>query len=326
MNAYISVIVPVYNAEKTLERCVSSILKQTWEDLELILIDDGSMDGSGKLCDMAAARDSRVIVRHQKNAGVSSARNYGLSKAKGTYVMFADSDDWLEQGAIRHYAEIMQQHPCDLIIGGIRKCEKDGRISVLCPEKTGYYNTELWNKIGISSELYGYLVGKLFKLDIIQKKQISFNENMASQEDLDFCLRYYRYCEQFYETKYIAYQYMYESGKRVPPYCDFIRNQMNLLKFAEEKTKLVSEARTAIEQRICEYVYGMLYAAGQKNQLEKACRSLMKIDGIDDILAGCALTGERKWLVSWLLKGRWKQMQRYWILRRYARKVLKGKE
>ena len=93
MKPMVSVIVPVYNAEQTLRRCVSSILDQQYTDLELLLVNDGSTDASGEICDEFAARDARVTVLHQKNAGVSTARNHALEQAQGTYLQFLDSDD-----------------------------------------------------------------------------------------------------------------------------------------------------------------------------------------------------------------------------------------
>ena len=92
----ISVIVPVYNAEKYLHRCIDSVLAQTYKDFELLLIDDGSKDSSGTICDEYAAQDARVKVFHKENGGVSSARNVGLDHARGEWIMHLDGDDWIE--------------------------------------------------------------------------------------------------------------------------------------------------------------------------------------------------------------------------------------
>ena len=97
MRPKISVIVPVYNTEKYLDRCIQSILAQTYTDFELLLVDDGSTDSSGAICDKYAEQDSRVRVFHKENGGVSSARNQGLDNAKGEWITFVDSDDWVDR-------------------------------------------------------------------------------------------------------------------------------------------------------------------------------------------------------------------------------------
>ena len=100
-NCLISVIVPVYNILDCLERCVNSICGQTWKNLEILLVDDGSTDGTGKLCDLLAEKDDRIRVFHKPNGGSSSARNLGISMAKGKWIGFVDSDDWLDTDALK---------------------------------------------------------------------------------------------------------------------------------------------------------------------------------------------------------------------------------
>ena len=101
MKPIVSIIVPVYNAEKFLNRCVDSILGQEYKDFELILVDDGSRDMSGSICDAYAKTDERVVVIHKENSGVSDTRNQGIERAKGTYLQFVDSDDWLTPDATK---------------------------------------------------------------------------------------------------------------------------------------------------------------------------------------------------------------------------------
>ncbi len=109
----ISVIVPVYQAQRYLERCVRSILSQSFRDLEVLLVDDGSTDGSAALCDGYAARDSRVRVFHKENGGVSSARNKGLCEARGAFLAFVDTDDWLEPDALEVLYRLLTENGCD---------------------------------------------------------------------------------------------------------------------------------------------------------------------------------------------------------------------
>ena len=119
----ISVIVPVYNAEKYLHRCIDSVLAQTYTDFELLLIDDGSKDQSGEICDEYAQKDARVRVFHQENGGVSSARNLGLDNAKGEWVTFVDSDDWAKPYYIEHLVASIDG--ADLVVAYATICKKD---------------------------------------------------------------------------------------------------------------------------------------------------------------------------------------------------------
>lgn len=123
----VSVIVPVYNAEKYLEICVNSVLHQSYSNFELLLIDDGSLDNSPDLCDMYAAADSRVKVIHKKNGGVSSARNVGLNAARGRYIMFLDSDDYIDNRFLEIALTRCEEQNLDIFAGGIAT-ECDGKI------------------------------------------------------------------------------------------------------------------------------------------------------------------------------------------------------
>ena len=137
MKPQISVIVPVYKVERYLRRCVQSILNQTHSNLEVILVDDGSPDGSGALCDEFAKQDSRVQVIHKDNGGLSDARNAGLSIARGDYVTFVDSDDWIEPDAYEAMLALAEESGAQLVCAGrYDEDETTGQISVgLCPEK-----------------------------------------------------------------------------------------------------------------------------------------------------------------------------------------------
>lgn len=133
----ISVIVPVYNVEHFLLRCVDSILSQRDVDLEVILVDDGSRDGSGEICDGYAARDSRVQVIHKANGGLSSARNAGIEAATGEYLAFVDSDDWIEADSYIHMLSLMKKYNARIVCAGRYDVEgATGKKTLgLCPQK-----------------------------------------------------------------------------------------------------------------------------------------------------------------------------------------------
>lgn len=133
----ISVIVPIYKVEQYLRQCVDSILNQTHRALEVILVDDGSPDGSGKICDEYAARDSRVRVIHKENGGLSDARNAGIDIARGDYIAFVDSDDWLEPDTYESMLAAMEKYQAKLVCAGrFDNSDETGACTVgLCPEK-----------------------------------------------------------------------------------------------------------------------------------------------------------------------------------------------
>lgn len=133
----ISVIVPVYNVEEYLPRCVDSILAQTYKHLEVILVDDGAKDSSGAICDEYAAKDPRIKVIHKENGGLSSARNAGIEASSGEYLAFVDSDDWIEADAYGHMLDRMEKYDAKLVCAG--RYDVNGRTGErtlgLCPKK-----------------------------------------------------------------------------------------------------------------------------------------------------------------------------------------------
>ncbi len=133
----LSIIVPVYNVEKYLPRCVDSLLAQTYENLEIILVDDGATDASGAICDTYAAKDSRVKVIHKPNGGLSSARNAGLEAATGEYITFVDSDDWIEPDGYFHLMDLMRRSQVKLVCGGNYNAYDNTETKTLgmCPGK-----------------------------------------------------------------------------------------------------------------------------------------------------------------------------------------------
>lgn len=145
----ISVIVPVYNTLNCLERCVDSIRRQTYENLEIILVDDGSTDGTGQLCDTLAERDDRIRVYHKENGGASSARNLGLQKASGGYVGFVDSDDYIDTDVYQKMAELVMKKKYPVVqISRDERDESGNRLADVCipPKKIRFCDSETFIK------------------------------------------------------------------------------------------------------------------------------------------------------------------------------------
>lgn len=186
----ISVIVPVYKAEKYIEACADAILKQTEPDLELLLVDDGSPDQSGAICDRLAQTDDRIRVIHKPNGGASSARNRGLNEATGCYVMFCDSDDRPAENWCSELLAAMEAGGADLCVCGYA-CVKDGktvREAVIPSEDGKPVDTDLWTLFDIRQLNTPW--NKIFRRTAIEANALRFDETMTDGEDQYFNLRY----------------------------------------------------------------------------------------------------------------------------------------
>lgn len=203
----ISIIVPVYNTEKYLQRCIDSILEQSYIDFEVLLINDGSTDASRRICDKNAAKDSRVRVFHKENGGVSSARNVGLDNAKGEWITFVDSDDYVLKNYLHNYV-CQINDKVDIVCQGVIF---DKLFSEQHPVK--YIGTDYVGNVqnGIV-ELYkhplsGVIWNKCFKAQIIKDQHLRFNKNITYREDEIFVLSYLKYCKLFASSKECGYFY-----------------------------------------------------------------------------------------------------------------------
>lgn len=215
----ISVIVPVYNVEKYLHRCVDSILAQTFTDFELILVDDGSPDNCGIICDEYTAKDPRVRVIHQKNRGVSAARNAGLTDASGTYVMFCDGDDHVADNWIEISYSAMRVHPDKLIVHNLwNENEKEGKTAfepLLDSDNRVELKSYYWvyqNKIS------GSVWNKVFCKRVIDEHCIRFDENRFLGEDVVFVTEYLKYVNGILYISTPLYYYVERSESAVRKY------------------------------------------------------------------------------------------------------------
>ena len=176
----ISVIMPIYKAEKYLDKCVTSILQQTFQDFELLLIDDGSPDGCGRMCDEYALRDSRVKVFHKPNGGVSSARQFGTENAQGEYIIHADPDDWVEPEMLEELYSVAKENGCDVVFCDFwTETEKGSFYTTQKTSKTDNYSliTAL-----LGHRLHGACWNKLVKKSCF--KDVRFPESLNYCEDL----------------------------------------------------------------------------------------------------------------------------------------------
>ena len=238
MEPLITVIVPVYNVEKYLDKCVESIVNQTYKNLEIILVDDGSPDNCPAMCDEWAKKDSRIKVIHKANGGVSSARNAGLDTAQGEYIGFVDSDDYIKENMYEILLKSFCENNIELSVCGL-VCY--GKAVSIDKNKIIKKDDALTMLFDIKNYPYfeGYVWNKLFKSDIIKKNKLRFDENIDMSEDTLFNFMYLKYVSKVSIVKGECYQYnyRYDSVMRIKSskinydmvnLCDFfIENSVN---------------------------------------------------------------------------------------------------
>ena len=207
----VSVIVPVYKVEPYLKNCVDSIINQTYNDLEIILVDDGSPDNSGTMCDIYAQADRRIKVIHKKNGGLASARNAGLQLARGEYIAFIDSDDSVDLSMYEFMVRIAEEKQADLVICGCQKISASDQI-----EKCDVSNSrsDILDADGVWKELFIMLnnssCNKLYKRTLLDG--ICFPEELVHGEDMIFNLHYALRCTNGVRTTCGFYHYYDRAG------------------------------------------------------------------------------------------------------------------
>lgn len=208
----VSVIVPVYNVENYLCRCVDSILGQTYTDFELILVDDGSPDNCGAICDEYAAKDNRIVVIHKENGGLSAARNAGLDAATGKYIYFLDSDDSIKSNLIETVVPYFESG-ADLVVFNHERVHPDGLV-IPCVHELGTYALSEENRVGFYTKtLLSYSIGweawnRMFRRDTIETYHLRFVDNRRIfAEDMYFCLCYCAHVQKIISIPQSLYYY-----------------------------------------------------------------------------------------------------------------------
>lgn len=234
----VSIVIPVYNAEKYLSRCLDSVIAQNYKDFEVICIDDGSSDKSGILLDGYAGRDPRIKVFHKQNEGVSIARNIGIQMSRGEYILFLDSDDWYETNCLE---QMMLYSDNDMVVcrfinyakeKSIRGPEVSKKIKV----KSDLY--ECWNEEYVS--YWVFIWGKLFKSSIIKQNNILFDTMMRYLEDFCFVLKYMSHIETCFMTNEILMNHILEPTKYSKYIMDYEELDIHMQK-SEDCFKLFEE-------------------------------------------------------------------------------------
>lgn len=205
----VSIIIPVYNSEKEISRCIDSVIKQSWSNLEIIVIDDGSSDNSGKICDRLCEQDKRIHVFHQSNLGVSHARNVGLKFAHGEYIVFMDSDDELPEESISVRVQGIEK--VDLLVAGYEVIDSKNKkqYGIIQYDYQQSTQKEMFAMMFENSShgYQGYLWNKIFRREIITKYDLKFQENIHYNEDRLFIVQYLKKIRQIKFINNSVYYY-----------------------------------------------------------------------------------------------------------------------
>lgn len=263
---FVSIIIPVYNVEPYLRRCLDSVLSQSFEDFELLLIDDGSNDASGTICDEYAARDERIRVFHKPNGGVSSARNVGLKEAKGEWIYFVDADDEVLPDGIMSMMNATNES--DSVLASFESCNRKGER---------LYQTTIGTDVIMSKEdsiralygesktlmgMWGWLWVRLFRNDIIKKYNLRFDTSISYNEDGLFIAEYicrintpiyyvdslvYRYYET--DTSVMESTKRYFNPKMLTSFASLVRMYQCIANNKESDAELIRVAKDGIINR-----------------------------------------------------------------------------
>lgn len=261
-----SIIIPVYNVAPYLRECLDSVLTQTCADWEAICIDDGSTDGSGLILDEYAVVDDRFKVHHQKNAGVSAARNAGLHVAVGEWISFLDGDDTIEPGWLSSFVARMETNPCaDVLMGNFRQYETDGSVLLDMPERfgcrkfSGKVLTEVYDSgmVGMTYAVWN----KVFKRDFLESNELRFLVGIPNGEDTFFAECSLAVAHEFVaDANITGYCYRMREGSAVHTHtlkraCSALPLSVARIRFAQNHPESVASRQIGLK-----YAAALLFA------------------------------------------------------------------
>lgn len=304
----ISIIIPVYNVEQYLPRCLDSVLKQDYSDWECVLVDDGSRDRSLQICDDYQKRDARFLVIHQKNQGVSAARNAGLAVASGEYISFVDSDDWLDSDYLSTLLNGLTAG-CDLSVGGIYYGDERHAVAsdclVLMDDCADFLEQE-------KRFLFNGVHRKLYRRSLIDEHALSYDINYDYGEDLMFVYSYLRHCRAIMIVAGAHYHYTTENEEALTKRIrknqfdiDYLQWQIKRDFFAEQFM-----FNDAVQRHLAHLLWGLVIdgvMASRYHQKEKK-HYLMKVLAIDEASFLAQYKDEivaSSWIKTGILKRLW---------------------
>ena len=247
MKSLVSIIVPIYNVEQYLKKCIESIINQTLTNIEIILVNDGSTDNCGKIIDEYAKKDNRIIALHKENGGQASARNMGLDIARGKYIGFVDSDDWIESDMYESLYNKINKTNSDICICGRRAYNEDGKLSnaINLQDEIIDFNKNNDKKHILDKFFYSYTVvlwNQLYKKEIINDKNIRFEDvNYVGSEDALFNYCVLSDAKRITSMEHIYYNQLSREGSTARTYKPgYMNRTANMIKCMSDYSKKIN--------------------------------------------------------------------------------------
>lgn len=280
----ISIIVPVYNVVSCISRCIDSIISQTFPDWELILIDDGSSDGSALICDDYSSKDERIKVFHKENGGVSSARNLGIEQASGDWIVFVDSDDWCEPNYLSDFFAENQIESDSIVLQGLKK-ESNGVVTKKMVFKDKCYSNIVEGVLDNSLLIYGAPYSKLFSKSLIIENGIRFPKDYSFGEDAVFFFKALSHANKIITISACNYHYvdaiensLSKKRHRFEHLSNFLIDSLTSVRIIDEKYKgggnlvkaYMPNYRSVIVRAITD-LYNLNYTNNKKNNVLIKC-------------------------------------------------------
>lgn len=271
----ISIVVPIYNVEKYLEKCINSIIIQTYKNIEIILVNDGSTDSSGKICDIYLKKDKRIKVVHKKNGGLSDARNVGIENAKGKYIAFIDSDDFIDSDFIEILYNLIIEYnadvsccKCNVIYKKNKKQQVEEKINI-------FTNYEAINEMLYQGKIDNSACNKLYKLNLFE--DIKYPKSKYF-EDLDTTYKIFLKSDKIVATNKKLYNYYQRTGSILHKKNEKLCNDLyEIINSMEKKLNHYSVLKKAI---ICRKINACFYIYRNSNNkiLKEECKKIVKLN------------------------------------------------
>lgn len=277
----ISIIIPVYNSEQYLRACIDSVLEQSYTDFELLLINDGSSDASGKICDEYALKDARVKAFHKENGGVSSARNLGLDHAKGEWVCFVDSDDFVSDVFLKEIIQELYSSQCDILIQPLtRVVGGEYHMEIMSHKNNKLQIEEFLKEFNVT--IFGYVAGKAYRNMLLKSNKIKFDQDMTFGEDCDFFINYLNCCETVFMSNKSNYFYRQITDSLTRKELNFDKEYTVFLKINKSLQQLSRKYKINVENQIIYYTKRLILSIFQDHELNNVKRK--RIDKISFLL------------------------------------------